>query len=180
MFHVQKKKKSSALEDANSIKDCYCCLVAKVMYDFLWLHGLYSLPGFSVHGLLRQEYWSGLPFLSPGDLPDQGSKPCLLHWQADSSAFSHQGLLIRKILGKNKTHLLIHTKCWDIFLCRMYVAICLWGWQTTEPFPASLGLTPGFPWSFKFPFYLWSHKRMPGWFNNSWKMKISPFLVSNL
>ena len=23
----------------------------------------------------RQEYWSGLPFLSPGDLPDPGSKP---------------------------------------------------------------------------------------------------------
>ena len=25
-------------------------------------------------GFSRQEYWSGLPFLSPGDLPD----PCLL------------------------------------------------------------------------------------------------------
>ena len=24
---------------------------------------------------LRQEYWSGLPFPSPGDLPDQGIKP---------------------------------------------------------------------------------------------------------
>ena len=23
----------------------------------------------------RQEYWSGLPFLSPGDLPDPGIKP---------------------------------------------------------------------------------------------------------
>ena len=23
-------------------------------------------------GFLRQEYWSGLPFLSPGDLPDPG------------------------------------------------------------------------------------------------------------
>ena len=26
-------------------------------------------------GLSRQEYWSGLPFLSPGDLPDPGIKP---------------------------------------------------------------------------------------------------------
>ena len=25
-------------------------------------------------GFLRQEYWSGLPFLSPGDLPDPGIK----------------------------------------------------------------------------------------------------------
>ena len=34
-----------------------------------------SLPGSSVHGLFRQEYWSGLPFLSPGDLPDSGIEP---------------------------------------------------------------------------------------------------------
>ena len=26
-------------------------------------------------GLSRQEYWSGLPFLSPGDLPDPGIQP---------------------------------------------------------------------------------------------------------
>ena len=26
-------------------------------------------------GLSRQEYWSGLPFCSPGDLPDPGIKP---------------------------------------------------------------------------------------------------------
>ena len=28
-----------------------------------------SLPGSSVHEFSRQEYWSGLPFPSPGDLP---------------------------------------------------------------------------------------------------------------
>ena len=32
----------------------------------------YSPQGFSAHGILRQEYWNGLPFLSPGDLPDPG------------------------------------------------------------------------------------------------------------
>ena len=26
-------------------------------------------------GFSRQEYWSGLPFPSPGDLPDTGIKP---------------------------------------------------------------------------------------------------------
>ena len=26
-------------------------------------------------GLSRQEYWSGLPFPSPGDLPDPGIEP---------------------------------------------------------------------------------------------------------
>ena len=35
----------------------------------------------------RQEYCSGLPFPTPGDLPNAGIKPhllCLLHWQANS------------------------------------------------------------------------------------------------
>jgi len=26
-------------------------------------------------GFSRQEYWSGLPFPSPGDLPDPGAEP---------------------------------------------------------------------------------------------------------
>ena len=30
-------------------------------------------------GLFRQEYWSGLPFPSPGDFPAQGLNPRLLH-----------------------------------------------------------------------------------------------------
>ena len=42
-------------------------------------------------GFLRQEYWSGLPFPSPGDLPDPGIKPTSPHWQADLLLLSHQG-----------------------------------------------------------------------------------------
>ena len=34
-----------------------------------------SLPDSSVHGFLRQAHWSGLPFPSPGDLPNPGIKP---------------------------------------------------------------------------------------------------------
>ena len=34
-----------------------------------------SPPGSSVHGISRQEYCSGLPFPSPGDLPNAGIKP---------------------------------------------------------------------------------------------------------
>ena len=37
-----------------------------------------SLPGSSVHGISRPEYWSGLPFPSPGDLPDPRIKPGFL------------------------------------------------------------------------------------------------------
>ena len=32
----------------------------------------------------RQEYWSGLPFPSPGDLPDAGIQPTFPAFQADS------------------------------------------------------------------------------------------------
>ena len=35
-------------------------------------------------GLSRQEYWSGLPFPSPGDLPDPGIEPMSSALQADS------------------------------------------------------------------------------------------------
>ena len=34
-------------------------------------------------GFSKQEYWSGLPFLSPGDLPDTGIEPGFPALQAD-------------------------------------------------------------------------------------------------
>ena len=34
-------------------------------------------------GFSRQEYWNGLPFPSPGDLPDPGSEPGSPVLQAD-------------------------------------------------------------------------------------------------
>ena len=54
-----------------------CCSVAKLCLT----------PGdsmdCSVHGI-SQEYWSGLPFSSPGDLPDPGLEPTSPALQADS------------------------------------------------------------------------------------------------
>ena len=48
-------------------------------------------------GFSRQEYWSGLPFPSPGDLPDPGTELpsllSLLHWQADSLPLASPGTL---------------------------------------------------------------------------------------
>ena len=43
-------------------------------HDQLCLTGC-SLSGSSVYVISQQEYWSGLPFPSPGDLPDPGIKP---------------------------------------------------------------------------------------------------------
>ena len=43
-----------------------------------------SRPNSSSVGFSRQEYWSGLPFLSPGDLPHPGIKPTCPALQANS------------------------------------------------------------------------------------------------
>ena len=45
-------------------------------------------------GFSRQEYWSGLPFPSPGDLPNPGTEhksPASPAWQADSLPLSYLG-----------------------------------------------------------------------------------------
>ena len=47
----------------------------------------FSLPDSSVHGFSRQEYWSGLPFPSPGGLPNPGIKSRSLALRADSLSF---------------------------------------------------------------------------------------------
>ena len=51
---------------------------------------LFGTPWTAAHqaplsmGFSRQEYWSGLPFPSPGDLPDSGIEPMSPVLQADS------------------------------------------------------------------------------------------------
>ena len=42
-------------------------------------------------GFSRQECWSGLPFPSPGDLPDPGIESRSPALQADALPLSHQG-----------------------------------------------------------------------------------------
>ena len=45
----------------------------------------------------RQEYWSGLPLPSPGDLPDPGIEPWSPALQADALPSEPQGRYIRSI-----------------------------------------------------------------------------------
>ena len=40
-------------------------------------------------GFSRQEYWSGLPFPSPGDLPDPGIEPRSPALEADALTSEH-------------------------------------------------------------------------------------------
>ena len=46
-----------------------------------------SPPGSSVHGISRQEYWSGLPFPTPGDLFYPGIEPTSLESPALARGF---------------------------------------------------------------------------------------------
>ena len=46
-----------------------------------WTVTYQALPSM---GFSRQEYWSGLPFPSPGDLPDPGIEPRSAALQADT------------------------------------------------------------------------------------------------
>ena len=62
-----------------------------VMSDSLWPHGHQAPPSM---GFSRQEYWSGLPFPSPGNYPSQGSNPGLPHCGQTLYHLSHQGSLV--------------------------------------------------------------------------------------
>ena len=81
------------------------CVPGKQMYFSRNLHAVLSVVSDSATpwtvaqqaplamGVSRQEYRSGLPFPSPGDLPDPGIEEhllCLLHWQEDSLPQHHQ------------------------------------------------------------------------------------------
>ena len=56
-----------------------------------------SLPDSSVHGFSRQEYWSGLPFPSPGNRPDPGIKPMSPALQSNSLLSEPPGKIKRKL-----------------------------------------------------------------------------------
>ena len=59
--------------------NCICALKVKVkslshvrLFETLWTVAPQAPLSM---GFSRQEYWSGLPFPSPGDLPDPGIEP---------------------------------------------------------------------------------------------------------
>ena len=51
-----------------------CMRVRSAVSDSLQTHGLICQAPLSM-GFSRQEYWSGLPFPTPGDLSNPGIKP---------------------------------------------------------------------------------------------------------
>ena len=63
-------------------------------------------------GFSRKEYWSGLPFHSPGDLPDPGIEPGSPALQADS--------LLSEPPGKAT----IYTYSTDLYSYLYYLCVC--------------------------------------------------------
>ena len=55
-------------------------------------------------GFSRREYWSGLPFLSPGDLPDPGIKPGSPALQADALPTEPPGKLFHMSSANLRHH----------------------------------------------------------------------------
>ena len=58
-----------------------------VVSDSLQSHGLYLTQAPLSMEFSREEYWSGLPLSSPGDIPDPGVKSRSPTLQADSLPF---------------------------------------------------------------------------------------------
>ena len=71
-----------------SLLCCYLVTTSFCLFCNLWT--VAHQTSLSI-GLPRQEYWSGLPFPYPGNLPNPGIKPTCLALQADSLPLSYLG-----------------------------------------------------------------------------------------
>ena len=73
--------------------------LSRVSFDTPWTVAHQAPPSM---GFSRQEYWSGLPFPSPGNLPDPGIEPRSPTLQVDSLLPSHQGSPVEcKVMSKS-------------------------------------------------------------------------------
>jgi len=71
-------------------------------------------------GFSRQEYWSGLPCLPPGDLPNPGIKPASPALQAGSLPLSHRGSLHSNTLI-SKEEPVVKSKCLPPTYCSLSI-----------------------------------------------------------
>ena len=68
-----------------------------------------SLPGSSVHGdSPGKNYWGGLPFPSPGDLPNPGIEPGSPTLQADALSYEPPGKTQLSYEGSLNSDCIIH------------------------------------------------------------------------
>ena len=70
---VKKQNSSDMPPPAGNAVNYNCCCISRSVDPLRPMDC--SPPGSSVHGISQQEYWSGLPFPPPGDLPNPGIEP---------------------------------------------------------------------------------------------------------
>ena len=92
-------------------------------------------------GFSRQQYWSGLPFPSAGDLPDPGIEPRSPAWEADDLISEPPGK--PQIVMENNVCLIINV-CQNIFA--EYTVVAMHGLQPTR-LPLSMGFSRQEYWS---------------------------------
>ena len=80
-----------------------------VVSDSLRPHGLVAYQAPPSMGFFRQEYWSGLPFPSPGDLPNPGIEPRSPALQADALPSESPGEYILYMIY------IIRARLWKIY-----------------------------------------------------------------
>ena len=88
------KSKAIAKYSIAKLTCAVCMLSCSVVSDFFETSWTVTRQALLSVEFSRQEYWSGLPFPSPGDLPGPELYPCfshLLNWQADSLPLSNLG-----------------------------------------------------------------------------------------
>ena len=122
---------SCTLEINPSIHVMYVCLPSHFDLDWFFVTSRTEAhQAFLSIGFFRQEYWSGLPCLSSGDLPDPESNPhlvSLLHWEMDSLPLAPPGkpascYMITLMCCWMFKNLLIFS--WKIIALQYYVGLC--------------------------------------------------------
>ena len=91
-----------------------CTVLVAESCPTLWDPTDCSPPGSSVHGILQQEYWSQLPFPSPGNLPipNPGIEPRSPAPQADSLPSEPPHTHIRAIVEQKELYSISYKTIW--------------------------------------------------------------------
>ena len=100
---------SLTISDDEHFFQCACWLSVVHLWKWKWNRSIMSnslrpgglLPTRLLHpwGFSRQEYWSGMPFPSPGDLPNPGIEPRSPTLQADALTSEPPGIFSDMYLG---------------------------------------------------------------------------------
>ena len=88
--------------------DCACLFMWVQLCPILCDPKNCSPPGSSVCGFSRQEYWSELPFPTPGDLPNPGIEPTSLALAGRFFTTETTGKTLRMTISKSKIYCSIY------------------------------------------------------------------------